>query len=197
MKRLFDFTVSLIGLLILSPLLVVISLLVLVTMGWPVFYRQERVGRGGVPFRIIKFRSMVKKADRQGPAFTSGGDPRITPFGRFLRKNKLDELPQLINVVAGDMALVGPRPEVPDYVRYYTEDQRRVLTVRPGVTDPASIVYRDEEGVLTRFDDREKAYVEKIIPAKLKLNLAYIDKATFATDLGLILKTLGKLFTRR
>ncbi len=197
MKRLFDFLVSLAAIIVLSPLYIILSLLVLITMGWPVFYRQVRVGRHGRPFRIIKFRSMVKDAERQGPAFTVGGDARITALGRFLRMYKLDELPQLINVLAGHMSFVGPRPEVPEYVQHYTEYQRRVLDVRPGLTDPASIVYRDEEQVLARYEDSRTAYIEKIMPAKLKLNLAYIDKACFRRDLGLILETLKKLFLKR
>ncbi len=197
MKRLFDLVVALGGLIILSPLLLGLSILVLVTMGWPVFYAQERVGRGGRPFRIIKFRSMIRKADRQGPAFTTGGDPRITAVGRFLRRYKLDELPQLINVLKGDMSLVGPRPEVPEYVAFYTEAQKKVLTVRPGLTDTASIVYRDEERVLARYADARQAYIEKIMPAKLKLNLAYVEKAGLRTDLALIFKTLEKIFWRR
>lgn len=195
MKRSFDFVVALLGLLILSPLLLLISLAIWATMGRPVFFRQIRVGRGGVDFKIIKFRSMI--CDREGLAITTGKDDRITPFGRFLRRTKLDELPQLVNVVTGDMALVGPRPEVPQYVRLYTEKQRRVLAVRPGLTDPASIVYRDEESVLARYDDPERAYIEKIMPAKLKMNLAYLEKAGFWTDLGLILRTLKRLGLNR
>jgi lipopolysaccharide/colanic/teichoic acid biosynthesis glycosyltransferase len=140
---------------------------------------------------------MIRKADRQGPAFTAGGDPRITAVGRFLRRYKLDELPQLINVLKGDMSLVGPRPEVPEYVAFYTEAQKKVLTVRPGLTDTASIVYRDEERVLARYADARQAYIEKIMPAKLKLNLAYVEKAGLRTDLSLIFKTLEKIFWRR
>ncbi|MCP4569678.1 MAG: sugar transferase [FCB group bacterium] len=195
MKRSFDFVVALLGLLILSPLLLIISLATLATMGSPIFFRQIRVGRGGVDFKIIKFRSMIR--DRAGMAITTGKDTRITPFGRFLRRTKLDELPQLFNVVSGDMSLVGPRPEVPQFVRLYTETQRRVLAVRPGLTDPASIVYRDEESVLARYGDPERAYIEKIMPAKLKMNLAYLEKAGFWTDFGLILKTLKRLSLNR
>jgi lipopolysaccharide/colanic/teichoic acid biosynthesis glycosyltransferase len=164
-------------------------------MGWPIYYRQTRIGKDQELFKIIKYRSMVKDADRKGPAFTVGGDPRITSVGRFLRKHKLDELPQLLNVFAGKMSIVGPRPEVQKYVEKYDSEQIRVFSVKPGLTDPASIVYRDEEAVLSRYDDVEKAYIERILPAKLKLNLAYIDKATFLTDLGLIFRTLRKLFS--
>ena len=197
MKRLVDILAAAIGLCLLSPLLVIIALLILLIMGWPPFYRQVRVGRDGAPFRIIKFRTMVRDADRNGLALTTGQDPRITPLGRLLRKTKSDELPQLLNVLVGHMSLVGPRPEVPQYVQMYNPEQRQVLTVRPGLTDPASIVYRDEEKVLARYADAETAYVQIIMPAKLRLNMAYIEKATLATDLALIFKTLGKLFNRR
>lgn len=197
MKRLFDLVVTLAGLILLSPLFLLIVLLILIAMGRPVFYRQVRIGKNGIPFKIIKFRSMVRDAERQGPAFTAGGDPRITPLGRLLRKYKLDELPQLLNVLAGDMSIVGPRPEVPEYVEMYTPEQKKVLAVRPGLTDPASIVYRDEETVLARHEDSRRAYVEKLMPAKLKLNLAYIEKATFRRDLALIFRTIEKLFWHR
>ncbi len=197
MKRLFDFIFSLCGLLVLSPFLVIISIAVLFSMGWPVFYSQIRVGKGGVTFKIFKFRSMIKDAENIGPAFTVGGDPRITGLGRFLRRTKLDELPQLFNVLFGQMSFVGPRPEVPQYVERYSDEQRRVLTVKPGMTDPASIVYRNEEEVLARYDDRQKAYVEKLMPAKLKLNLEYIDKSNFFSDISLIFKTINKLFSGR
>jgi len=197
MKRVFDMTASLAAIILLSPLLVVFSLLILLTMGWPVFYRQRRVGRYGRHFRIIKFRSMVKNADRQGPAVTAGGDPRITRIGSILRKYKFDELPQLFNVLAGHMSVVGPRPEVPEYVAMYTDEQKKVLSVRPGLTDPASIVYRDEESILARYDDTRAAYIEKVMPAKLRLNLAYLEKPTFGSDLALVFTTLKKLFRRR
>jgi len=197
MKRLFDLIASFLGLILLSPLLIVLSLLVLFMSGRPMFYLQERIGKDGRPFRIVKFRTMIRRADRQGPAFTRGGDRRITPIGRFLRRYKLDELPQLFNVLKGDMSIVGPRPEVAEYVNLYTEEQRRVLSVKPGLTDTASIVYRDEESVLARYEDARKAYIEKIMPAKLKLNLKYIDRADFRTDLWLIIETLKKVFRRR
>jgi lipopolysaccharide/colanic/teichoic acid biosynthesis glycosyltransferase len=140
---------------------------------------------------------MIKGADRKGPTFTAAGDDRITAVGRFLRRYKLDELPQLCNVVIGDMSIVGPRPEVPAFVALYTDDQRRVLLVRPGITDIASIVYRDEERILANREDSQRAYLEKIMPAKLKLNLAYLDKAGFRGDLALIFRTVKKIFWRR
>jgi lipopolysaccharide/colanic/teichoic acid biosynthesis glycosyltransferase len=197
MKRAFDFIVALSALTLLAPLFIIICVIILFTVGWPIFYRQIRVGKGAVPFKIVKLRSMVRTADRKGPTLTIDGDPRITAVGRLLRRTKLDELPQLLNVLWGDMSLVGPRPEVAEYVRLYNERQLKVLSVRPGLTDPASIVYRDEEKVLAQYDDAEKIYTEKIMPAKLKLNLSYIEKATFLTDLGIIIKTLQKLFQRR
>ncbi len=197
MKRAFDIAVSLLVLIILSPLFVLLSLIVFVTMGWPVFYRQTRVGKDSRVFKIIKFRSMIKEADKKGLAVTAGADSRVTPVGRLLRKTKLDELPQFINVLRGEMSLVGPRPEVPRYVRLYSHKQLRVLSVRPGLTDPATIAYRDEEKILAGYDDPEKAYIEHIMPAKLKLNLAYLEKASFAADLGLLFRTVAKLFDRR
>ena len=193
MKRALDFGLALIGLILLAPIFILVSFIILITMGYPVFFRQTRVGKDGLDFKIIKFRSMVKNAARRGPAITTGGDNRITPFGRFLRKTKLDELPQLFNVLSGKMAIVGPRPEVPEYVQLYTDEQKAVLSVRPGLTDPASIAYRDEEKVLARYDDPEKAYIEKIMPAKLKMNISYIEKASFSRDLALIFNTLGRL----
>ena len=196
MKRLFDFVAALCGLVVLSPLLLLVTLAVILSMGWPVFFRQVRVGKNGTPFKIIKFRTMINNAEKEGLDLTTGNDPRITALGKFLRKTKIDELPQLINVLKGEMSIVGPRPEVPRFVRLYSEEQGRVLQVRPGLTDTASIVYRDEEKILARFDDVETAYIEKIMPAKLKLNLAYISRATFWTDLGIILKTFQKLFRR-
>ncbi|MEE9442259.1 MAG: sugar transferase [candidate division Zixibacteria bacterium] len=196
MKRFFDFVVSLSGLLVLSPLLILISLAILFSMGWPIFYRQVRVGKNGRKFKIIKFRSMVKNAEKRGPEFTTGGDSRITPLGGILRKTKLDELPQFMNVLIGDMSLVGPRPEVPRYVALYNEEQKQVLSVRPGLTDPASIAYRNEEEILAGYEDSEKAYIEEIMPAKLELNLEYINRVCFTTDISLIFKTISKIFSR-
>ncbi len=197
MKRLFDLICSIIGLVILSPIFLMICILIILTMGWPIFYTQERVGRNGISFRIFKFRSMVKDAERRGLAVTTGGDPRVTAIGKILRKTKLDELPQLVNVAIGDMSLVGPRPEVPKYVAMYSDTQRKVLTVRPGLTDPASIAYRDEEKVLARYEDTEKAYIEVLRPAKLTLNLAYIEKQSLCGDIALIWKTIWAIISRR
>lgn len=197
MKRLIDFILAFVGLTLLSPIFLALSLLILITMGWPIFFRQIRVGKNAVPFKIVKFRSMVKDAAKKGPIVTAGGDPRITPIGRFLRKTKLDELPQLMNVLWGDMSLVGPRPEVPRYVELYNDEQLPVLAVRPGLTDPASIEYSNEEEILAKYEDREKAYIEILMPAKLKLNLSYIEKANICTDFGMIVKTIGKIISGR
>lgn len=193
LRRAFDQTAAALGLVALSPLLLVVAVAIATGSPGPVFFRQERIGRHGVPFRIFKFRTMRVDAEAVGGQLTVEGDPRITRVGRFLRASKLDELPQLINVVRGEMSLVGPRPEVPRYVALYDDDQRRVLDVRPGITDPASIRYRDENAVLARADDPEAAYVEVVMPHKLELNLAYLERRTLASDVGVILATLARL----
>ena len=192
-KRLFDVVAAAAGLLVLSPFLVLIAAAIKVDTPGPVFFRQARVGRGGAPFRIWKFRTMVADAERLGGALTVGEDPRITRVGRFLRRTKLDELPQLFNVLAGQMSLVGPRPEVARYVANYTEAERRVLELVPGVTDPASLEYRDEASVLAARPDPEKAYVEEIAPHKIRLNLEYAARATRWSDLWIILRTVAHL----
>lgn len=192
LKRFFDIVASLGGLLVLSPLLLVLAVLVKATSEGPIFYRANRVGRYGKPFKLYKFRSMVVNADKIGPGVTGAADPRITPIGRFLRKTKLDELPQLINVLRGEMSIVGPRPEDPRYVALYTEAQRKVLDVRPGITSPASVQYRDEESMLTG-DDWEKHYIETVMPAKLAIDTEYAQHANVWRDIALILKTLRAL----
>lgn len=193
LKRLFDLLASGLGLLLLSPLFALIALLVRLTSPGPIFYRARRVGRGGREFTLYKFRSMVANADRQGPGITAAGDPRVTPIGRVLRRTKLDELPQLWNVLRGDMSLVGPRPEDPRYVALYTPEQRRVLDVRPGITSLASIEYRNEEAIL-RGPDWEQRYIREVMPAKLAIDLRYVQQATLLTDLLIILRTLLALF---
>lgn len=192
-KRALDVTASLAGLVVLSPVLAAIAAAVKLDTPGPVFYRQERVGRAGAPFRIWKFRTMVAGAASLGPALTVGNDSRITEVGRLLRRFKLDELPQLANVLAGEMSLVGPRPEVPRYVELYTEAQRRVLDLVPGITDPASIAYRDEAALLAQRPDPEKAYVQEIMPDKIRLNLEYAGRASVRSDLGLIWRTIRHL----
>lgn len=191
--RLIDLTAATLGLLLLSPLLLLLALLVKLTSPGPVFYRATRIGRGGQPFRLYKFRTMQAGADKAGPAITAGGDPRVTPLGRLLRRTKLDELPQLINVLRGQMSLVGPRPEDPRYVALYTPDQRRVLEVRPGITSAASLAYRHEEQLLAG-QNWETVYRHQVMPAKLALDLAYLARRTVWSDLLLIIRTVLALF---
>lgn len=187
-KRLFDMVCAALGLLVLSPVLLVCALLVGLTSPGGVLFRQERVGKDGVPFTIYKFRSMRK--DNAGLKISTSGDSRITPVGRVLRKAKLDELPQLWNVLKGDMSFVGPRPEVREYTDLYTPEQRQVLMVRPGITGLASICYRNENELLTASDDPNRTYIEEVMPAKLALDLEYIPRACVSYDIKLILETL-------
>ncbi len=195
MKRIFDFFVSLITMVILSPVFIVISLIIKTTSKGPVFYKQERVGLNGKIFKIWKFRTMFTGSDKAGLLTVGGRDNRITPTGYFLRKYKLDELPQLINVFTGEMSLVGPRPEVMKYVSMYDTEQRRVLTVKPGITDYASIEYSNENEILGKAVDPEKEYINTIMPAKLSLNLKYISEKSFITDLKILGATLVKIVT--
>lgn len=190
-KRVLDAIVSAAALTVLWPLLAVIAFAVKIDSPGPVFYRQERVGRNGKPFRIFKFRSMVSDADKKGLAITVGRDSRITRVGAVLRKTKLDELAQLLNVLTGQMSFVGPRPEVPRYTALYTPYQRQVLLVRPGITDYASIAYRNENDMLSGAADPEKMYIEEIMPAKIELNMKYLHEISPLTDLKLILRTIG------
>lgn len=193
-KRLFDLLLSVLGLLVLAPLLLAIALWVKLDSRGPVMFRQERVGRFGKPFLIHKFRTMRADAPRLGPEITVGADARITRAGRFLRSSKLDELPQLWDVLRGAMSLVGPRPEVPRYVALYPAELRElVLSVRPGITDPASLSFRDESELLARAADPEREYVEVVMPAKLRLAADYVREAGLLADLRLILATLGAL----
>jgi len=193
-KRAFDLVVSALGLVLLSPLLLAAAAWIRLDSPGPVFYRQVRVGRHGTTFRIHKLRTM-RHGRAAGPQITVGDDDRITRAGRFLRQYKLDELVQLIDVLRGDMSLVGPRPEVPRYVAMYPEELRdKVLSVRPGITDPASIAYRDEAGVLAAAADPEHEYVHVVMPAKLRLAARYVDEASLATDLRLIGRTLRIVF---
>ncbi len=197
-KRVFDVALSGLGLLLLSPLFLVAALWVRLDSPGEVFFRQERVGRGGVPFRIHKFRTMRRDAPEHGPAITVGADARITRAGAFLRRSKLDELPQLIDVLRGDMSLVGPRPEVPRYVATYPPALRdKILSVRPGITDLASIEYRDESSLLAKAADPEREYREVVLPAKLRIAAEYVEHATLATDLHVIGRTLKALFVAR
>lgn len=193
-KRLFDITASFIGLVILSPFLLIFSILVLFSGPGGVFYGQIRVGKNGKDFRLWKFRSMRPDSDKKGLLTVGGRDPRVTRIGYFLRKYKLDELPQLFNVLGGSMSLVGPRPEVRKYVDMYTPEQKKVLEVKPGITDYASIEYSNENELLAKSSDPEKTYIQEIMPAKLKLNMKYIEEKSFGTDVKIIFRTIGKIF---
>ncbi len=196
-KRLFDLLLSSLGLLVLGPGMLLIALLVKLDSPGPVFYRQERVGRHGKPFRIHKFRTMRHDPAGGGLQITVGADSRITRIGHLLRASKLDELPQLIDVWLGDMSLVGPRPEVPRYVAHYPPTLReKVLSVRPGITDIASIEYRDESAVLARAKDPEQAYLHEVLPHKLALAASYVDQASVWLDVKLIVRTIGAILRR-
>jgi len=195
LKRAFDLVGALGGLIVLSPLLIGVALAVKVLMPGPVFFRQVRVGRHGVPFRIFKFRTMSGEQPKTGPILTIGADPRITPLGRFLRESKIDELPQLFNVLLGEMSLVGPRPEVQKYVDTWTAEQKEiVLSVRPGLTGPASVKFHDQTALLAQYPDPEKAYIEVVLPEKLKLCMDYVRDGTVLTDISLIIRTILTLF---
>ncbi len=193
MKRLFDILASLIGLICISPFLIVIASIVGITSKGGVFYFQERIGLNAKPFRLFKFRTMFTDSDKKGLLTVGGRDPRITPIGYYLRKYKLDELPQLLNVVIGDMSIVGPRPEVKKYVDLYNDEQRRVLLVKPGITDYASLNYFDENELLAKSQHPEQTYIQEIMPAKLKLNAKYISEVGLLTDVKIIFKTLKRI----
>jgi lipopolysaccharide/colanic/teichoic acid biosynthesis glycosyltransferase len=189
-KRALDLAGAGIGILVVSPLLAAIALSVWLNDRGPVLFRQRRIGQGGRPFEMLKFRTMTVNAERQGPQITIGDDPRITRVGRVLRRYKLDELPQLWNVLRRDMSLVGPRPEVERYVRLYTDEQRRVLELMPGITDPASIRFRNEAEILDRAADPQREYVERVMPEKIRINLEYARGASVWTDFLQVLRTV-------
>lgn len=196
-KRAFDLLGAALALLLLLPLLAVLALLIKADSPGPVFFRQERVGRGGRTFRIHKFRTMVADAPQRGLALTVGADPRITRSGAWLRRTRLDELPQLIDVLQGHMSLVGPRPEVPRYVQHYPVHLRdRALAVRPGITDPSSLAYLDESELLAAAADPEREYIERILPRKLQAAADYADRASLWTDLQVIGRTVRLLLQR-
>lgn len=190
-KRIFDTAIASIALVMLTPLFALLALMVKVTSRGPILYRQVRVGRNGRVFQLVKFRSMFVNSDRKGLLITSAGDDRITPFGRILRRSKMDELPQLWNVVRGEMSLVGPRPEVPLYVGSYSPEQREVLTISPGITDSASIAYREEEKVLASKSDPDLYYREIILPHKIELNREYLKQMSFSYDVRLLFQTVA------
>jgi lipopolysaccharide/colanic/teichoic acid biosynthesis glycosyltransferase len=200
LKRLFDLVFAVIGLVVLSPVFLAVALWVKMSDRGPVLFRQERVGLGGRRFWMLKFRSMVVNARTAGPSITRKGDARITPPGRILRKTKLDELPQLWNVLVGEMSFVGPRPEVPEYVAKYTPEQRRVLALKPGITDLATLEFRNEEEMLSEVGRGQKAkaverfYLEYCVPRKIQLNLEYARRASLWQDVRIILRTLFPIF---
>mgnify|MGYP002757012351 CR=1 FL=1 len=190
MKRFFDILVSALGLVILAIPFVIISIIIKLTSTGPIFYRQKRVGKDEIPFRIYKFRTMIQDADKKGMLITVGEDNRITKIGKFLRKSKIDELPQLINVFLGDMSFVGPRPEVEKYTRLYDGYQKNVLKIRPGITDLASIKYKDESYVLAKSKDPEYTYIHEIMQNKLQINLEYLERISVLRDIKLIIITI-------
>ena len=193
MIRFFDFILSLVGLVVLAPIFIVLAIWIKIDSKGSVFYKQVRVGQNGIDFGLFKFRSMVVDADKKGLITVGGRDPRITRSGYFIRKYKLDELPQLINVLLGDMSLVGPRPEVRKYVDLYTDEQQKVLSVKPGITDYASIEYMDENEILGKSTDPEKTYIEEIMPEKIKYNMKYIQNKNVSEYFKIIFLTLLKI----
>jgi lipopolysaccharide/colanic/teichoic acid biosynthesis glycosyltransferase len=193
LKRAFDIFFSFIGLLILLPFFLIISLLIILDSRGSIFYKQVRVGKNDTDFYLLKFRSMRSDADKKGLLTVGGRDPRITRMGYYLRKYKIDELPQLLNVLKGDMSLVGPRPEVRKYVSLYNIEQKKVLSVLPGITDYASIEYSNENEILGKAENPEQVYIDEIMPAKLNLNLKYIAEKSLATDFKIIFRTFIKI----
>jgi lipopolysaccharide/colanic/teichoic acid biosynthesis glycosyltransferase len=193
MKRLMDLFLSLCILALFLPFGLLLSLCIVLESRGGVFYRQERIGRKGQPFKLIKFRSMRPNADRDGKLTVGERDPRVTRVGTFIRKYKLDEFPQFINVLKGEMSVVGPRPEVVEYVRQYSDEQRRVLDFKPGITDLASITYFEENKLLANAADPQQTYVEEIMPEKIRINLAYQTNATVLSDLGVVWKTAWRM----
>jgi lipopolysaccharide/colanic/teichoic acid biosynthesis glycosyltransferase len=196
MKRIFDILFSSFILLCFLPFGLIISFLIAFSSPGGIFYRQERIGKGGIPFFILKFRSMRTDSDTKGKLTVGMRDPRITSIGFFIRKYKLDEFPQFVNVLKGEMSVVGPRPEVKEYVDLYNEDQRKVLQVKPGITDYASLYYFKENELLAQSIDPQKTYIEEIMPAKLKLNEKYLENPTVFHDLKIIFKTFAKILTK-
>ena len=195
-KRAMDVTLSLLGLILCSPLMVLISILIKKEDRGPVLYRGVRVGRFGKPFYVMKFRSLVVDAERRGGSSTADDDPRITKIGRFIRKYKLDEFPQLLNVLRGEMSIVGPRPQVQWAVDLYTPEQRLLLTAKPGISDFASIQFKNEAEILKGSKDPDKAYLEKIAPEKIRLSLEYVKNRSFWVDIQIILKTIAEIFKK-
>jgi len=192
-KGMFDRLCAAVGLLFLFPFFLILSLLVKLDSQGPVFFHHQRMGQYFKPFGLLKFRSMVQGASKIGPAITQGGDIRITTVGKYLRKYKLDELPQLLNVLLGDISLVGPRPEVEKYVYLYQDDYKKVLQVKPGITDYAAVEYSNEEEILAQYDDMEKAYIEEVLPVKIALYKKYLGNISFVEDVKILFSTFLKI----
>ncbi|HHW59727.1 MAG: sugar transferase [Bacteroidales bacterium] len=192
-KRGFDFLFSLIFLIILLPFFLIISLMIITTDGFPIFYNQKRVGKDQKIFKILKFRTMKKNAETQGKLTIGEKDPRITKIGYFLRKYKIDELPQLWNILKGDMSFIGPRPEVPEYVAMYNDQQKEVLSVRPGLSDYASLRYINENEILSHYPSPDDAYINILLPQKIKLSKKYIAEMSLKTDFEITIKTIKKI----
>lgn len=195
LKRLFDITLASLALIFLSPILILVIFLIRIDSSGPAFFRQKRVGMDGKVFTIHKFRTMVTDAEAIGAKITIGSDPRVTKIGDTLRKTKLDELPQLFNVLIGEMSLVGPRPEVPEYVDYYPEEAKKIIfSVRPGITDHASIRFRSENDLLAEFNDPAGTYIREVLPIKIRYQIEYVDSRTFFGDIKIILATVWAVF---
>ncbi|UCD84906.1 MAG: sugar transferase [Deltaproteobacteria bacterium] len=194
-KRIFDFTISFLSLLLLFPFLLIVSIMIKWDSPGPVFFKQKRAGENGKEFNILKFRTMINGAEKLGPHITSNNDPRITKMGRLIRWGKLDEFPQLINVLKGEMSLVGPRPEIPVFVREYTPEQKKILLVKPGITGPAQIYFRNESKQIPSSAKVEDYYRDHILPEKLKIDLEYLQSRSFLFDLKYLFITIGKILS--
>ena len=193
-KRILDILITMIGTILFFPLIIVISAVILITSGYPIFFLQERVGKNWKMFKIIKFRTMLKNADKMGMNISTFNDSRITSVGKILRKFKLDEIPQIFNVLIGNMSLVGPRPELLKYAEYYADDYSEILKIKPGITDYASIEFKDESELLSHSTDNEKIYLTKILPEKISLYKKYLKEANLKTDLKIIFTTFKVIF---
>ncbi|GAB4367478.1 MAG: sugar transferase [Calditrichia bacterium] len=194
-KRLFDLIAGSVGLLVLLPFFLLIGLAIKLSDGGPIFFRQPRIGKNFRKFYFFKFRTMIPNAERKGPPITESNDPRITPVGRLLRRYKLDELPQLINVVKGDISLVGPRPELERYVQIFRNDFREILTVKPGITDFATLEFHDEDRIFRKYSDVDEGYQKEVLPQKITLYKQYLSRISFWTDLKIIFKTLWRIIS--
>ena len=193
LKRIFDLIAASIGLVVLFPFIVLLVIAVMIDLGWPIFYRAERAGRGGAAFKILKFRSMRPAGPGEQTHHSGEDDPRISRVGKFMRRYKFDELPQLWNVIIGNMSLVGPRPETLEYTKLYTEEQMEILSVRPGITDWASLWNADEGAILSGADDPDKVYMEEIRPGKLRLQMEYVNKRSLWIDFKIIVQTISTI----